>query len=121
MLQGEHSAILSTFIQLPFVITIFVLSIFEWLLKTGFTVIFHRKTPQDVGKCLFKWFWSHDQDVRVICNSKGFYSFLLKLCIMNVHVLKMCTSHFVFSHYLTGVQLTQFSSKKCRGGVVWFV
>ena len=38
MLQWEHSAILSTFIKLPFVITIFVLSIFEWLLKTGFTV-----------------------------------------------------------------------------------
>ena len=31
MLQGEHSAILSTFIKLPFVIKIFVLSIFEWL------------------------------------------------------------------------------------------
>ena len=34
----EHSAILSTFIKLPFVFKIFVLSIFEWLLKTGFTV-----------------------------------------------------------------------------------
>ena len=33
-----HSAILSTFIKLPFVIKIFVLSIFEWPLKTGFTV-----------------------------------------------------------------------------------
>ena len=32
-------AILSTFIKLPFVIKIFVLSIFEWSLKTGFTVI----------------------------------------------------------------------------------
>ena len=29
MLQGEHSAILSTFIKLPFVIRTFVLSIFE--------------------------------------------------------------------------------------------
>ena len=38
MLQGEHSAIRLTFIKLPFVIKIFVLSIFEWLLKTGFTV-----------------------------------------------------------------------------------
>ena len=38
MLQGEHSAILLTFIRLPFVIKIFVLSIFEWLPKTGFTV-----------------------------------------------------------------------------------
>ena len=34
----EHSAILSTFIKLPFVIKICVLSIFEWPLKTGFTV-----------------------------------------------------------------------------------
>ena len=38
MLQTEHSAILSTFIKLPFVIKIFILSIFEWPLKTGFTV-----------------------------------------------------------------------------------
>ena len=38
MLQGEHSAILSTFIKLPFVIKIFVLSIFEWPFCTGFTV-----------------------------------------------------------------------------------
>ena len=30
MLQGEHSAILSTFIKLPFVIKIYVLSTFEW-------------------------------------------------------------------------------------------
>ena len=33
MLQGEHSAILSTFIKLPFVIKILVLSFFEWPLK----------------------------------------------------------------------------------------
>ena len=38
MLQREHSAILSTFIKLPFVIKIYVLSIFEWPLKSGFTV-----------------------------------------------------------------------------------
>ena len=35
MLQGEHSAILLTFIKLPFAIKTFVLSIFEWQLKTG--------------------------------------------------------------------------------------
>ena len=39
MLQGEHSAILLTFIKQLFVIKIFVLSIFEWPLYTGFTVI----------------------------------------------------------------------------------
>ena len=38
MLQGEHSAKFSTFIKLPLVIKIFVLSIFDWPLKTGFTV-----------------------------------------------------------------------------------
>ena len=38
MLQVEHSAILSPFIKLPVVIKIFVLSNFEWWLKTGFTV-----------------------------------------------------------------------------------
>ena len=34
----EHSAILSTFIKPPFVFKTFVLAIFEWPLKTGFTV-----------------------------------------------------------------------------------
>ena len=38
MLPLEHSAILLTCIKLPFVIMIFVLSIFEWPVKTGFSV-----------------------------------------------------------------------------------
>ena len=38
ILQAEHSAIFLTFIKLPFVNKIFVLSIFEWLFYTGFTV-----------------------------------------------------------------------------------
>ena len=41
MLQGEHSAILLTFIKLLFVIKMFVLSIFEWPFYTGST-LFHR-------------------------------------------------------------------------------
>ena len=40
MLQGEHSAILSTFIKLPLVIQSFVLSNFKWPFYTGFTVLF---------------------------------------------------------------------------------
>ena len=36
--KREPSAILLTFIKLPFVIKIFVLSIFEWPIYTGFTV-----------------------------------------------------------------------------------
>ena len=38
MLQGEHSAILSTFIKLRVVIMTFVLSIFERPFYTGLTV-----------------------------------------------------------------------------------
>ena len=38
MLQGEHSAILLTFIKIPFAIKTFVLCIFVWPLKVGFTV-----------------------------------------------------------------------------------
>ena len=38
MLQWEHSAIVLTFIKLPFVIKTFVFSIFEWPFYTGFTV-----------------------------------------------------------------------------------
>ena len=39
MLQGAHPAIFSTFIKLPFVIKIFVLSIYEWLFYAGFTLL----------------------------------------------------------------------------------
>ena len=47
MLQGEHSVILATFIKLPFVTKIFVWSIFEWPLKTGFTV--HKNIKHENG------------------------------------------------------------------------
>ena len=43
MLQGEHSAILLTSIELPHGFKSFVLSIFEWPLKTGFTVFIYIK------------------------------------------------------------------------------
>ena len=39
MFHGEHSAILLTFIKLPFVIKSFVLSILGWPFYTGFTVL----------------------------------------------------------------------------------
>ena len=56
MLQGEHSAILSIFIKLPFVIKIFVLSIFEWLFYTGLTVLyFNIKTFLSTYRAHWKW------------------------------------------------------------------
>ena len=39
MLQWEHSAILATFIKLPFVINIFVWSTFKWPFYTFFIVL----------------------------------------------------------------------------------
>ena len=39
MLQGGHFAIILAFIKLPFVIKIYVLSIFGWPFYTGCTVI----------------------------------------------------------------------------------
>ena len=48
MFQG-HFVILSTFIKLPFVIKIFVLSIFEWLFYAGIIVhVFEAKTINKV-------------------------------------------------------------------------
>ena len=52
MLRWEHSAILSTFIKLPFVIKACVLSIFEWPLKTGFTVAPKKKPRQHDCICV---------------------------------------------------------------------
>ena len=49
MLQGEHSAILSTFIKLAFVIKIFVLSIFECQFYTGFTVFVLFRIMESIG------------------------------------------------------------------------
>ena len=49
MLKGEHSAILSTWIKLPSVIKIFVLSIFEWPFYTGFSVCKAEDTGGDGG------------------------------------------------------------------------
>ena len=42
-----HSAILLTFVKLPLAIKVFVLSIFEWPLKAGFTVCLFFSARQD--------------------------------------------------------------------------
>ena len=51
MLQGEHSAILTTFIKLPFVFKTLVLSIYEWPLKTGFTVLVNIESATIIKVC----------------------------------------------------------------------
>ena len=47
-------AILLTFIKLPFVIKIFILSIFEWPLKIGFTVLHKGSVKTQAILCLPK-------------------------------------------------------------------
>ena len=52
--KGEHSAILSTFIKIPFVIKIFVLSIFEWPFYTSF-VVFYDHQLRAVTTVIHAW------------------------------------------------------------------
>ena len=61
MLQGEHSAILSTFIKLPFVIMIFILSIFKWPFYTDFT---DGLNSDGIPERIFRksWFWKKFAD-----------------------------------------------------------
>ena len=54
---AECSAILLTFIKLPFAVRIFVLSIFEWSLKTGFTV--HLFSGNNRDRCIMGSRGSH--------------------------------------------------------------
>ena len=70
----EHSAILLTFIKLPFVFKTFVLSMFEWPLKIGFTV--DHMAPQQYLTCN-----SEDENNINISFSKDI---VLNICCMSV-------------------------------------
>ena len=52
--------------------------------------------------------------VCVICNSNSIHFFIFKLCLMVVHLLRMCTSYFVqissFFTFLTDVELRHFQA-----------
>ena len=61
--------------------------------------------------------------VCAICNSNSFCSFIFKLCVMIVHILKICTFYFVhnlwiFSHFLGLLDLDFFPFKMHRGYLV---
>ena len=83
MLLLEHSAILSTFIKLPFVTKIFVFfSIFEWPCYTGFTVCakyadsYHYKCP--ILACKQK----NMADIfRTIFNKMGYHIEISQCCL----------------------------------------
>ena len=81
MLQGEHSAILSAFIKLPFVIKIFVLSIFEWVFYTGFTAynLYIKISPS---------FENRERSAWALVGIDAFHLLLIIACglILNVRV-----------------------------------
>ena len=80
VLQREHSAILLTFIYLPYVIKILILSIFEWLFFTCSTVpdnystLSLSKKDQKMG---FKTNYSLMQVKSIVECSKGEHSAIL--------------------------------------------
>ena len=76
MLQGKHSATPLTFIELPFVIKIFVLSIFEWPFYTGFTVtacfIFSVELQEfDTSHCVKHYhnLWGNQPNVNIFLST----------------------------------------------------
>ena len=59
--------------------------------------------------------------VCVICNSKCFHSFVFKLCLMIVHILKMCIFYLCTFHFFLifdGFELRHFSIKIAEGCLV---
>ena len=58
MLQGEHSAILLTFIKLPIVIKIFVFVYFEWPFYTGSTVMLLYLSVYEYVLLIFLMLWA---------------------------------------------------------------
>ena len=63
----QHSAILSTFIKLPFAIKIFVLSNFEWPFYTGFTVLKNAcMINNQLISCLFTMYLCDLNGIKVI-------------------------------------------------------
>ena len=90
-----HSAVhvLSTFIKLPFVFKTLVLSIFEWLLKTGFTVptrwdvtllVRWYGRSGDISLFLLLWRPVSQLPPTSVCNK--YWLYLLFESLLNVHV-----------------------------------
>ena len=95
MLQGEQTAILSTFIKLPFVIKVFVLSIFEWPLKTGFTVLKFFSAP----KILFKNMCVKGRNAKFTCFSPRLRTILVTNLMRFVASLQNLSKDQTYKNY----------------------
>ena len=79
LMQVKSIAILSTCIKLPFVIKIFVLSMFGWLLKTGFTVLHF---------CVLQHMTREGSGSHILMTPRTAQD------LMNIHEKKMCNKLF---------------------------
>ena len=101
----EHSAILSTFIRLPFVVKTFVLSICEWQFSTGFTVdgsLYTVKTP-------LKLMWTTKIQIRVD-SRRAYYGLCLEYICDDI---LRCTFAIYFVKPNVIMQLTIYLCNSC--------
>ena len=118
MFQGEHSAILLTFIKLPFFIKTFVFSIFKWPLKTGFTV--YLSTFQACGNTGYlyyrnrTWLFYHLRDndyfllfimYSLMCGKSGPHCKPLTTSITLIRVLVLVNTSFMYRALVTCSEL----------------
>ena len=81
MLQNAHFAILSTFIKLPFVIKIFVLSIFEWPFYTLSQILLYNVIEHEASLFIILF---RDQITKCcqtagLCTCRLVYTFVVKM------------------------------------------
>ena len=72
-----HSAILSTFIKLPFVIKVFVLSTFEWQFYTGFTVQSNETQENIVYNVYLKKLYFTCENVKSCISHENFFIIII--------------------------------------------
>ena len=88
MLKREHSATLSTCIKLPHGFKTFVLSFFEWPLKTGFTVY----TPIRLLSLLLSYYIQVND-----------FSVMSGLLILSKQTVQTMMKYFILQKFLIGV------------------
>ena len=94
-MEKEHSAILSSFIKLTFVISIFVLTIFEWPFYKGFIV----KSMENGQKRVFFFFffWLHHIKLMNLDSFKQAYLLTCtSLKLLNVKQTSLFRKHFLY-------------------------
>ena len=93
--QGEHSAILSTFIKLPFVIKIIILSMFDWPFYACFTVVFYFCT------CAYLLFNMSHVNKRLVIKSYTFVPVCAYL-LFNMSLVNKCHMSVPLVHAASG-------------------